>query len=52
MPARLQTSEGKLPDGPEPVAVEVEYITSSQLLPLESDTVGEQLQVILVACQP
>lgn len=41
----LQTSEEKLPDGPEPVVVDVDYITSGQLLPLEADTVTEQLQV-------
>ncbi len=41
-----QTSEGKLPDGPEPVVVDVDYIASSQLVPLDSDTVSEQLQVV------
>ena len=40
-----QTSKGKLPDGPEPTVVDVEYVASSQLLPLESSTVSEQLQV-------
>lgn len=44
----FQTSEGKLPDGPEPVVVDIDYITSSQLLPLKSDTVKEQLQVGLL----
>ncbi|DBA78653.1 TPA: hypothetical protein ACH3X1_008572 [Trebouxia sp. C0004] len=38
------TSEGKLPDGPEPVVIDIDYITSGQLLPLEKDTVNEQLQ--------
>ena len=40
-----QTSQGKLPDGPEPTVVDVDYIASSQLLPLESSSVSEQLQV-------
>lgn len=40
-----QTSHGKLPDGPEPIVVDVDYVASSQLLPFESNTVSEQLQV-------
>lgn len=40
-----QTSQGKLPDGPEPVVVDVDYVASSQLLPFESSTVSQQLQV-------
>ena len=47
-----QTSHGKLPDGPEPVVVDVDYVASSQLLPFESNTVSEQLQVgILSPCE-
>ncbi|KAL3135085.1 hypothetical protein ABBQ32_008030 [Trebouxia sp. C0010 RCD-2024] len=38
------TSHGKLPDGPEPIVVDVDYVASSQLLPFESNTVSEQLQ--------
>lgn len=41
----LQTSQGKLPDGPEPTVIDIEYVASSQLLPLEPNTVDEQLQV-------
>ena len=38
-------SQGKLPDGPEPTVVDIDYTASSLLLPLESSTVSEQLQV-------
>lgn len=44
-----QTSQGKLPDGPEPVVVDVDYVASSQLLPFESNTVSEQLQVSILS---
>ena len=40
-----QTSQGKLPDGPEPIVVDVDYVASSQLLPFELNTISEQLQV-------
>ena len=45
--ALVQTSEGKLPDGQEPLNVDVDYLTSSQLQPLEIATVDEQLEVHL-----
>lgn len=42
----MQTSQGKLPDGPEPTVIDIDYVASSQLLPLEPNTLDEQLQVI------
>lgn len=41
-----QAAEGKLPDGQEPAAVDVDYIATSDLQPLESSTLSDQLQVL------
>ena len=45
--------EGKLPDGQEPAAVDVDYVPTSHLQPLESSTLADQLQVSshLAACK-
>lgn len=37
--------EGKLPDGQEPAAVDVDYTATGDLQPLDSTTLEDQLQV-------
>lgn len=41
----MQVVEGKLPDGQEPAAVDVDYVLTCDLQPLDSATLNEQLQV-------
>lgn len=43
---QTQAAEGKLPDGQEPAAVDVDYIATSDLQPLEPSTLSDQLQVV------
>ena len=43
---QTQAAEGKLPDGQEPAAVDVDYIATSDLQPLERSTLSDQLQVV------
>ena len=40
-----QAVEGKLPDGQEPAAVDVDYTATGDLQPLDSTTLEDQLQV-------